>query len=302
MFEPIIYKNKDPKPEFDDARKAEAAKFYELHLDCQIMAEWFKALAESPPPWYPAEAQLEDWCIKERLGEAGDRPDLRLKYMLEGISADLPVVAFRDMPADLQANLLDRIRLSSAKLAVDQIRMFDASSLMVHTDRAKRYDQLVGRIDWNDNSPATKAFLATVITSCLELERHYEDDNGATKFHERPINPLRLLQSINALDYVKLIKPELLAEVMIQRLDYFARKKTFEPDDDIRIIPIESMLEGLPSSSFKKIFDTIREQLGFPERKKAEGELKLDEPLAEGWQAPAGEEPKPGEGDSPKAP
>lgn len=302
MFEPIIYKNKDPKPEFDDARKAEAAKFYELHLDCQIMAEWFKALAESPPPWYPAEEQLKDWSLEERLKEAFDRPDLRGKYVLEGLSSNLSDIAFRDMPPELQARMLDSVRVSGVKKAFDQIGMFDIASLMIHTNRSRRYDQLVARIDWNDNSAATKAFLATVITSCLELERHYEDENGTTKFHERPINPLRLLQSINALDYVKLIKPELLAEVMTQRLDYVARKKPFEPEDDLRIIPVESMLEGLPSSSFRKIFDaTIREQLGFPDPKKAE-EPKLDEPLADGWQAPAGEEPKPGEVDSPKAP
>ncbi|MHB8830962.1 MAG: hypothetical protein ACYC44_02520 [Patescibacteria group bacterium] len=307
-------------PEFDDSRRVEASKFYERSLVCQLLAEWFAALAADPPPWYPAEEQLKDWSLNERLKEAGDRPDLRLKYMLEGISANLPEIAFRDMPPELQANLLDRVRLSGVKKAIDQVRMFETPPLMVHTDRAQRYEQLVARINWNDDSQQTKAFLATVITSCLELERHYEDENGATKFHERPINPLRLLQSINALDYVKLIKPELLAEVMTQRLDYFARKKPFEPEDDLRLIPVESMLERLPSSSFRKIFDTIREKLGFPEVKKVE-EAKVDEPPAEdkvadeAWtdqkpadQGPPATEPDPfdvlaakGKGESPKA-
>lgn len=304
MFEPITYQNKDPSPEFDDDRKKEADKFYELHLDCQILAEWFTALAENPPPWYPAEAQLNDWSTKERLDEAADRPDLRLQYMFEGITANIPAVAFRDMPPALQADLLDRIRRSGAKMAVDQIRMFDASSLMVHTDRAKRYDQLVARIDWKDDSPPTKAFIAMVLQSSMHIERQYTEESGRITFHKPPLTYLGLLESIPMKDYLEAIGQDKVIAIFMALRKHQSHDKCLPPDEEIGIVSIEWLCEKLPTSSFLPVFKTVRNTLGFPELKKPEPakteEAKLDEPLAVGWQAPAAGESKPGEGDSPK--
>lgn len=307
QFAPIQYKNQDP--EADEARKVEEVEFFTLQLDCQILAEWFKALAENPPPWYPAQAQLLDWPIDERISELEGRPDLRLDYMLKGYAEGLPQKTTRAMSSADQASWLNKIRANGEKHAVDQIRMFDYASQMPHTDRATRFHQLVARIDWDDNSQPTKAFLAAVIKSCLEVERKYEDESGAIKFHMPPIDHLSLLRSIKAIDYVSLISREELAEIMTQRLEFLSRKKTFEAEDELRIVSVENLLKQLPTASFMKIFNTIREKLQFPESSESEEkpaeDKATDEAKAEETRTPAPDVfevlATKGKGDSPKA-
>jgi hypothetical protein len=301
MFEPIKYENRDPNPEFDDDRKKEADKFYELHLECQILAEWFDALAANPPPWYPAETQLQDWAIVERMHELKDRPDLRLDYMLKGFAESLPIKTTRAWPIDTQSDNLNQIRENGERHAVDQVRMFDYKSQMSHTDRVVRFNKLVARINWGDDSPPTKAFIAMVLQSGMQIERKYTEESGRITFHKPPLTYLGLLESIPMKDYLEAIGQDKVIAIFMALRKCQSKDKCLSPEQEIEIVSIEWLVNHLPTASFRPVFDTIRRELGFPELKKPEA-AKPDEPLAEGWQAPATEEHKPGEVDSPKAP
>ncbi len=315
MFEPIQYKSQDP--EDDDAHKAEEAEFYTLHLDCQILAEWFEALAENPPPWYPAETQLQDWSIVERMHELRSRPDLRLNYMLKGFAESLPTKTTRAWSIDTQSDNLNQIRENGERHAVDQVRMFDYKSQMPHTDRVVRFNKLVARINWSDDTPPTKAFIAMVIASCMNVERRYTKENGAGAFHEPPLTHLGLLDSIPMQDYLRAIGEDKVIAIMNQHRKCQALdKKPLSPEKElVEIVTIEWLVNQLPTLSFRPVFGTIHERIGFsipskPEEKPAEEKAQDDawtdqKPADQGSPAPAPDVfdvlATKGKGESPKA-
>lgn len=279
QFAPIQYKNQDP--EADEARKAEEVAFFTLQLDCQILAEWFKALAENPPPWYPAETQLQDWPIDDRITELETRPDLRLGYMLKGYAEGLPQKTTRAMTSVDQASCLNKIRAHGERHAVDQIRMFDYASQMPHTDRARRYDQLVARIDWSDNSPPTKAFITMVITSCMNEERQYLRQGIVKTFHDPPLTNLSLLGSIPMDDYIRAIDEKKVIEIMHLLRKRQAKNECLTPEQELEIVSIKWLVKQLPTSSFRPVFNTIREKLQFTEPSKPEEKPVEDKPAGE---------------------
>lgn len=279
MFEPIQYKNQDP--DADDAHKAEETEFYALHLDCQILAEWFEALAENPPPWYPAETQLQDWSIVERMYELRDRPDLRLYYMLKGFAERLPPITTRAWSIDTQSDHLNQIREHGERHAPDQIRMFDYKSQMPHTNLAKRYDQLVARIDWSDDSPSTKAFIALVIQSCMNQERQYLRQGIVKTFHEPPLTNLSLLGSIPMGDYIRAIDEKKVIEIMHLLRKRQAKNECLTPEQELEIVSIEWLVKQLPTASFRPVFNAIREKLRFSESSEPEEKPAEDKPMDE---------------------
>ncbi|MFA6099742.1 MAG: hypothetical protein WC750_02555 [Patescibacteria group bacterium] len=307
MFEPIKYKNLDP--DADDARKAEETEFYTLHLDCQILAEWFEALAKNPPPWYPAGAQLDDWNINDRITELETRPDLRLGYMLKGFAETMPHKTTRAMTSAVQASFLNRIRENDERLAVDQIRMFSYEAQMPHTNRAERFDKLVARINWKDDSPPTKAFITMVIASCMNEERQYFRQGIAKTFHEPPLTNLSLLESIPMDDYIRAIDEKKVIEIMHLLRKRQARHECLTPEQELEIVTIEWLVKQLPTASFRPVFNAIREKLRFsessePEEKPAENKA-ADEATVEEDDSPESQDifaRLAAKGDSPKVP
>lgn len=272
MFEPVKYKVSAPdasEEATDSARDKQQREYQLATLDSLVLAEIYEQLAKNPPPWYTAEMQLADWPISERFAELEERPDLRLGYMLKGVTEGLPKISTRKKKPATQAEWLDEVRESGEKSALDQIRMFDYHAQMPHTDRAKRVQKLWGRIDWNDDSPASKEFYVALIKSGLQKDRKFTQE-GKERTHSPAMTCHQILTDISPMAFVHHISEEKRAASMTKRLAYEAKGKFLPAEEELlEIVTIESFCLQMPSVEEKPIVALLFfKNLKYPEVEK----------------------------------
>lgn len=259
MFVPVTY----PQDATDEQLQAQEQQFFATTLDCQILAEVWEALASQPPLWCSPEVQLQDWSIAERMQELARRPDVRLTIMLKGVAAGLPPKTTRAMPPQFQADFLDQVRQNGEKSAGEQIGHFGYATLMIHTDRVKRVHQLLLRLNWEDDTPATKSLIATLISSALATDREYHE-SGQDKTHTPPITAHDLLSALNPLDYVTHVSREELAEIMRRRLEYEIKHQPHPAEEELEFITVDGLCRQMPTKCLRPAVELIFDRLGYP--------------------------------------